>query len=478
MRAHAEWKVMTHIARVRRPTSCSTGSRISAAALLVNVIARISPGCACPDRTRWAIRRVRTAVLPDPAPARMRSGPSPWRTASRWGSLRPSSRASAEASAGAGTAVLTPSRIEPRSARSRGRGGLGRRRLRGRAAGRAVGYREQAPLARYALERMRTALLEVDPGADDEFADGARDQDLAGAGERRHARADVHRHAGHVVAHDLDLAGVDARANLEPQLSGAVAGLARAPDRARRPVEGGEEAVPERLDLVTLECAQGLADDRVVRRDPIAPAAIPERGGAIRRAHDVGEEDRLQHPLRAVRAARAEQEVLDLIHERAYVADHRQVVSPGELDIARSRDVVGQVPTVGGGDHLVLGAMEDEGGNADRRQHAARVDLPVEVHELDAAPRARAPTQEPRPRVADRWVVHRARRPQLESRRAAPLLAQELAPAIEHRVGKAERVVGGAHEAGVGPVQDERPCAVGVRGREQRRHRAALGHAD
>src|SRR5438067_2424841 len=35
MRAHAEWKVITHIARTRAPTSSSTRSRISWAALAV-----------------------------------------------------------------------------------------------------------------------------------------------------------------------------------------------------------------------------------------------------------------------------------------------------------------------------------------------------------------------------------------------------------------------------------------------------------
>ena len=52
MRAQAAWKVMTHIARVRRPTSTSTRSRISAAALLVKVMARISDGWAWPVPTR------------------------------------------------------------------------------------------------------------------------------------------------------------------------------------------------------------------------------------------------------------------------------------------------------------------------------------------------------------------------------------------------------------------------------------------
>ena len=45
MRTHALWKVITHIALARGPTSCSTRSFISPAALLVKVIARIWPGC-------------------------------------------------------------------------------------------------------------------------------------------------------------------------------------------------------------------------------------------------------------------------------------------------------------------------------------------------------------------------------------------------------------------------------------------------
>ncbi len=52
MRAQAEWKVITHIARARPPTRPSTRSRISCAALLVNVMARISLGCAWPLPTR------------------------------------------------------------------------------------------------------------------------------------------------------------------------------------------------------------------------------------------------------------------------------------------------------------------------------------------------------------------------------------------------------------------------------------------
>ena len=74
IRTHAEWNVLTHITRARRPTSASTRSFISAAALLVNVIARIEPGWALRSEISQAIRRVSTRVLPEPAPATTSSG--------------------------------------------------------------------------------------------------------------------------------------------------------------------------------------------------------------------------------------------------------------------------------------------------------------------------------------------------------------------------------------------------------------------
>src|SRR4051794_39379616 len=94
MRTHAEWKVLTHMMRARPPTSSSTRSRISAAALLVKVIARIEPGCTLRSEINQAIRRVSTRVLPDPAPATTRSGAPSWTTARRCGSLRPASSSS------------------------------------------------------------------------------------------------------------------------------------------------------------------------------------------------------------------------------------------------------------------------------------------------------------------------------------------------------------------------------------------------
>ncbi len=90
MRPQAAWKVITQQARAGGPTRSSTRSRISAAALFVKVIARISGGFAPTAASRWAMRRVRTRVLPEPAPAITSSGPSVVSTASRCAGFRSS----------------------------------------------------------------------------------------------------------------------------------------------------------------------------------------------------------------------------------------------------------------------------------------------------------------------------------------------------------------------------------------------------
>ena len=52
IRTQAEWKVETHISLARLPTRSITRPRISAAALLVKVMARIAPGCTRRSLTR------------------------------------------------------------------------------------------------------------------------------------------------------------------------------------------------------------------------------------------------------------------------------------------------------------------------------------------------------------------------------------------------------------------------------------------
>ena len=87
MRTPSEWKVLTTRSfAARAPTSAFARSRISAAALLVKVMAAICFGSnpACSSR---AILCVITRVLPEPAPASTRHGLAKWCTASSWRGL-------------------------------------------------------------------------------------------------------------------------------------------------------------------------------------------------------------------------------------------------------------------------------------------------------------------------------------------------------------------------------------------------------
>jgi hypothetical protein len=74
MRTPTEWKVPIHIPAGSRPSAFRTRSRISPAALLVKVSARIPAGSTPCSSTSQAMRVVSTRVFPDPAPASTSSG--------------------------------------------------------------------------------------------------------------------------------------------------------------------------------------------------------------------------------------------------------------------------------------------------------------------------------------------------------------------------------------------------------------------
>ena len=88
--APIEWKVPSHgMPSTASPMILPTRSRISRAALLVKVTARISDGQARRVAIRCASRAVSAAVLPVPAPASTSTGPSEDSTASRCGVFSP-----------------------------------------------------------------------------------------------------------------------------------------------------------------------------------------------------------------------------------------------------------------------------------------------------------------------------------------------------------------------------------------------------
>src|SRR5688500_12769515 len=76
----------------------------------------------------------------------------------------------------------------------------------------------------------------------------------------RYPRADVGRDAAHAPPLALDLAGVEPRANLDPQAPHAVAHRTGAPHGPLRRVECCQEAVAGGVDLLALEAGQLAAD--------------------------------------------------------------------------------------------------------------------------------------------------------------------------------------------------------------------------
>src|SRR5712664_1048637 len=89
IRTHAAWNVAMSGARMPPGARRSSTRRaISPAALFVKVTARTCLGCTPRTPRSQAIRCAMTRVLPLPAPASTRSGPSPAVTASRCGGFR------------------------------------------------------------------------------------------------------------------------------------------------------------------------------------------------------------------------------------------------------------------------------------------------------------------------------------------------------------------------------------------------------
>src|SRR5205807_717585 len=74
---------------------------------------------------------------------------------------------------------------------------------------------EQLPFAGNSLKRLRAAEAERDVGADDEVANCAGDEHLAGLCEVGDPSADMDGHAREVIAGELALAGVKAGADVE-----------------------------------------------------------------------------------------------------------------------------------------------------------------------------------------------------------------------------------------------------------------------
>src|SRR5439155_4702860 len=92
---------------------------------------------------------------------------------------------------------------------------------------------------------------------------------------RRNPGPDVDGDPAQLVADHLTLSRVETRAHLQPELSDGLVDRARAADRARRPVEAGEESVSGSIELTPAEAVELPTHERVVRCDQLRPRRSP-----------------------------------------------------------------------------------------------------------------------------------------------------------------------------------------------------------
>ena len=78
------------------------------------------------------------------------------------------------------------------------------------------------------------------------------------------------------VGAELALAGVQARAHVEADAAHVLDDRACATNRARRPVERGEEPVARRVDLHSAKALEVATNDLVVTFEQIAPASVTQ----------------------------------------------------------------------------------------------------------------------------------------------------------------------------------------------------------
>ena len=124
---------------------------------------------------------------------------------------------------------------------------------------------------------LRAAVLEDNPRTGHQVFDGARGEDLTCACQSGDPRANVDCKPADVVAHPLALTGVHARSDFEAGLTEAIADGDSAADGARRPVEGGEESVARRGDLLAAEMFELAAYRRVMLFKDVAPGVVAQR---------------------------------------------------------------------------------------------------------------------------------------------------------------------------------------------------------
>src|SRR5262249_8157677 len=147
-------------------------------------------------------------------------------------------------------------------------------------------------------------------------------------------------------------------------------------------VEGSENAIASRLDLMAMKPREVAAYRGVMLVEKVVPAMIAQRRSLLRRADYVGKEHRRQHPVGFGSGPRTGQEFLDRIGDlRGVFADEGYVVGPWQFEIAGARNVLCEIAPTLHVDGHIFSSVDDQGRHSDRGYDPADIDLAVHAHQ-------------------------------------------------------------------------------------------------
>ena len=148
-----------------------------------------------------------------------------------------------------------------------------------------------ALLSRNPFEGVHPPICKTKPRTGHQLAHRAGHQDFPWRRQVHDPRCYVNGDATDISSVPLDLAGMNACANLEAQLLNHVPDGPSTADRSSRAAEYREEPVPSGGDLATLKPVNFAAGASVVFGEKFAPGVIPEFDRSLSGTNDVGEED-------------------------------------------------------------------------------------------------------------------------------------------------------------------------------------------
>jgi hypothetical protein len=152
--------------------------------------------------------------------------------------------------------------------------------------------------------------------------------------------------AAYVGASPLDLAAVQSATDFHAHAAEPIAKSKSTPDRSGGSVERGDQPISRCLHERPTVSSKLPLGQRIVRVEDVPPTMIAKLRGPLRRADDVGEQDRRQHAVRVNGCSRPREELLDLVDDGIHVAKLQAKVRAWEFDEPGPFDVLGQVPSV------------------------------------------------------------------------------------------------------------------------------------